>query len=97
MLYLFAAVFGLAYGGLAAQESPIVAALFGLGSHGLILAVINLGFIIGGAIGPLLAGFVFDVTGSYQVAFQVCAAIGVVGLILTVLLTPNRGERGQKG
>ncbi|MCK4961003.1 MAG: MFS transporter, partial [Anaerolineales bacterium] len=53
MLYLFAVVFGIAYGGCAVAESPLVAGLFGLSSHGLILGVLVLGFSIGAAIGPL--------------------------------------------
>jgi len=90
MLYLFAIVFGFAYGGCAASESPLVAALFGLRSHGLIFGVIGFGFTTGAAIGPFVAGYIFDVAGSYQVAFLVCAAIGIVGLILTALLTPTK-------
>jgi len=95
MLYLFAAVFGFAVGGCAASESPIVARLFGLRSHGLILGVAIVGFSIGAAVGPFLAGYMFDVTGSYQGAFLVCAALGVIGLILAALLTSTTGERGK--
>jgi MFS family permease len=88
-LYLFVVVFGFALGGCATSESPLVAGLFGLSSHGLILGVINLlGFTFGAAIGPLIAGYIFDINNSYQLAFIVCAAVSVVGLILTVLLTP---------
>jgi len=88
-LYLFAVVFGFAFGGCATSESPLVARLFGLSSHGLILGVINLvGFTLGAAVGPLLAGRIFDMTLSYQLAFIVCAALSVAGLILTALLSP---------
>jgi predicted MFS family arabinose efflux permease len=88
-LYLFAAVFGFAFG-CAASESPLVAELFGLSSHGLILGVINcIGFTFGAAAGPLIAGYIFDITNSYQLAFIVCAATGVVALILAVLLRPT--------
>ena len=88
-LYLFAAVFGFAFGGCATSESPLVAGLFGLSSHGLILGVMNvLGFTLGAAIGPVVAGHIFDVTSSYELAFIICAAMSVVGLILTVLLSP---------
>jgi MFS family permease len=45
-------------------------------------------FTIGGAIGPVLAGRISDVTGSYQVAFLTCAAVGVVGIILSALIRP---------
>ena len=90
MLYLFAAVFGFGYGGCATSESPLVAELFGLSSHGLIMGVIALGFTSGAAIGPFLAGYVFDFAGSYQVAFLVCAVTAVAGLILAALLTPTK-------
>jgi predicted MFS family arabinose efflux permease len=89
-LYLFAAVFGFAAMGCAVSESPLVAELFGLRSHGLILGVINIGFCIGAALGPFLAGYIFDVTSSYSVAFLVCAAVSVVGVILSAVLTSTK-------
>jgi MFS family permease len=86
ILYLFAAVFGFAFGGCVSSESPMVAELFGLSSHGLILGMIALSFLLGGAIGPLLFGYIFDVTDSYQWGFLVCAVISFSGLILTTVL-----------
>jgi MFS family permease len=60
-----------------------------LSSHGLILGVMNLlGFTFGAAIGPLIAGHIFDMTSSYQLAFIVSGAVSAAGLILTVLLSP---------
>ena len=87
-LYLFAVVFGIAYGGCAASEAPLVAALFGLRFHGLILGAINLGFTIGAAVGPFLAGYIFDISESYKVAFLFCTAISVIGIIFTALIKP---------
>jgi MFS family permease len=49
MLYLFALIFGFAGGGMAASESPLVAGVFGLSSHGLIYGVVHLGFTAGAA------------------------------------------------
>lgn len=86
ILFLFAAVFGFAYGGCISSESPLVAELFGLSSHGVILGVIAFSFTFGGALGPLLVGYMFDVIGSYQMALLVCAAISSVGLLLAVVL-----------
>jgi predicted MFS family arabinose efflux permease len=91
-LYLFAAVFGFAYGGCVTSQPPLVAELFGLRSHGLILGAITFGLSIGAAIGPLLAGYIFDVANSYHVALLVCAVISVVALILTILLTPTKQD-----
>ncbi|MFC2008325.1 MFS transporter [Chloroflexota bacterium] len=90
MLYLIAGVMGFAQGGCSTTQSPLVATLFGLGSHGVILGALSPSFNMGAAAGPFLAGYVFDFTGSYQVAFLVCAAIGVVGLLSTALLTPTK-------
>ena len=95
IFYLFATIFGLAYGGCSASVPPVVATLFGLRSHGLVLGVINLGFTIGGSLGPFMAGYIFDVTGSYQVAFLISAIVGIVGLILAAVLRPIKGAKGK--
>jgi len=89
-LYLFAAVFGFATGGCVMSESPLVAELFGLRSHGLILGFTSFGYCIGAAAGPFLTGYIFDVTSSYNVAFLACAAVSVVGLILSAILRPTK-------
>jgi MFS family permease len=87
-LYLSAVIFGFAFG-CATSESPLVAELFGLRSHGLILGVINLiGFTLGAAIGPFIAGYIFDVTNTYQLAFIICGATAMAGLILSIVLRP---------
>ncbi|TET67783.1 MAG: MFS transporter [Dehalococcoidia bacterium] len=89
MLYLFAVIYGFGYGGLSALISPIIAELFGLSSHGVIMGVVIMFGGTGGmAIGPLLAGHIFDITGSYQSAFLMYAAISVIGLILVSRLRP---------
>lgn len=90
MFYLFAAIFGLGYGGGAALKSPLTAELFGLSSHGLILGIAYFGDCFGGVIGPVLAGGIFDITGSYQLAFIVSIAASIIALILTLLLRPTQ-------
>lgn len=88
MLYLFAAVFGFAYGGFAALQSPIVAELFGMSSLGMILGSVIFIGTIGDAIGPVLTGGIFDITGSYHQAFLICAIVAIIGFILTFFLRP---------
>ena len=93
MLILFAVIFGFGYGGLSALISPIVAELFGLSSHGVIFGVVIMfGGSAGMAVGPLLAGHIFDITGSYQTAFVMYVVISVIGLILASRLRPVRLE-----
>ena len=87
-LYAFAAVFGFAYGGIESSESPIVANLFGLKSHGAIFGVLAMCFTLGSAAGPFIAGYIFDTYGSYQMAFIIMAALGLLGTILILALKP---------
>ena len=96
MLYLFAVVFGVAYGGQTVLQSPIVADLFGLRAHGTVLGVIVFGVTLGGAIGPLMAGRIFDITGSYQPAFLISLTLSVIALILMFFLRPSSNEAVRK-
>jgi len=94
-LYLFSAVAGFACGGCVALQPSLVARLFGLKSHGLLFGIAGLGHTTGAALGGFLAGYIFDVTGSYQAAFISCAAVAVIGLILTAAIRPLSAERGK--
>lgn len=88
MLYLFAGIYGFAHGGFFALISPIVAGLFGMSSHGVILGMVLCCGTIGGAIGPVLAGHIFDITHSYQLAFLILVVFSIIGLTLTTSLRP---------
>ena len=88
MFYLFAAIYGFGQGGFFALWSPMVADLFGTRSHGAIFGIVVFSGSIGGAIGPLLAGYIFDITYSYQIAFLIFLALSITGLILTASLKP---------
>ncbi len=95
MLYLFAIIYGIAEGGMGAVVSPLVAQIFGLKSLGTVFGAISFGVTIGCAVGPSLTGYIFDITGSYNTAFLVLAAIAIAGLLLIGLLKPIRDEQGK--
>jgi len=87
--YLFSALFGFGYGGTGPQIPLVVAQFFGLPSLGAILGVMILSGQIGGAIGPLLAGKIFDLTRSYFWGFLtggVCVLMS--SLLVFFLRTP---------
>jgi MFS family permease len=88
-IFLFSIAFGFAYGGMQVLFSPLVAELFGTRSHGVILAAAALAGSIGAALGPIVAGYVFDALGSYTVAFILCAMLALTGLVSTLLLQKN--------
>ncbi|MFC1995397.1 MFS transporter [Chloroflexota bacterium] len=74
MLYLFATVFGLSWGGMAIVNLTLVSETFGSRSLGIIMGTLEVGFSMGLAIGAALGGFMFDITNNYVMAFLIAAA-----------------------
>ncbi|HUV59031.1 MAG TPA: MFS transporter [Desulfatiglandales bacterium] len=97
MLYLFGSIFGFSYGGLVAMMSPIVAELFGLASHGVILGTLSFIATAGGAVGPVVAGYLFDITGAYTITLFICAAFVTVSFVLAIILWRGRESRLSLG
>ena len=91
VLYLLATFFGFSTS-IDAVQSPLVAELFGLHSHGQIFGFTGLGYASGSAVGPFVAGYIFDVTGSYMGAFLLCSLINVIGVVLIAILKPTVRE-----
>ena len=85
-LYLFAVLYGFAHGGFFALISPAVAGLFGTRSHGVILGIVLFFGTLGGAIGSVLTGYIFDVTQSYRLAFWLLTVAITLGLTLITTL-----------
>jgi MFS family permease len=90
MLYLFAIVFGFAYSGLTTAISALIGDVFGIRNIGSIIGMLEIGFGIGAATGPFIAGVIYDASGSYFVAFLVFA--GAL-LLKTFLITLIRQEK----
>jgi MFS family permease len=86
ILFIVSGVAGAGIGGVMTLRSTLVAELFGLKSHGAITGVIMFISTIGSAVGPLLAGYVYDVTGQYRTAFIITTVICVIGLAAALLL-----------
>ena len=62
--------------------------MFGTGSHGLLFGLVLFSGTLGGAIGPLMAGRIFDLTGSYRLVFIILTAMALVGVVLITTLRP---------
>ena len=89
-LYPAAAIFGLSYGGVTALFPAIIGDFFGRLSVGAIAGFI---FAVSGApaaFGPLIAGYVYTVTGSYSFAFLFSAALNVIAFALLFFLKKPR-------
>jgi MFS family permease len=94
LLYLFAIIMGLAYGGSSTLQSLIAIEFFGLSSLGVLLGSFGFSIGIGGAVGPVVTGFLFDITGRYDYAFMVFIIVAVAALGSTVWLRPTRRVQG---
>lgn len=88
MLYLFAVFYGITHGGFFTAISPIVAEFFGISAHGVLFGIVAFSGTIGGAIGPFVAGYIFDITAGYSLAFWLATLVSTLGLMLIVLLKP---------
>jgi len=88
MLVIYAVADGFARGGNFAVISPLVAELFGTRAHGALFGLATFVGTIGGALGPVLTGRIFDTTGSYDIAFALLAGLIAIGFVLTLLIRP---------
>lgn len=86
MLYLFGALFGIAYGGVISLQALAVAELFGLRAVGVILGTITFAYTIGAAVGPVISGYLFDIMKSYNPVFWIAAALAVVAFLLSLFI-----------
>ena len=89
-LFAALALYGFAHGGLFTVVSPTVAEFFGTRAHGAIFGGIVFFGTLGAAVGPIMAGRIFDVTGSYEYAFTGLAVMGAIGLALVISLPKRR-------
>lgn len=87
-LLLFAVMFGVAFGGLDVLLSLITSRIFGLIALGAIIGFVNFALQVGGAMGPFIAGIMFDLTGSYQTAFLTGAGAAVIALMIALFIRP---------
>jgi MFS family permease len=93
LIFLYTAS-GVGFGMRIAQLSAIPANLFSGPHLGAILGVVQAGGGLGGAIGPFLGGWLFDVTGNYALAFLIAAG-AVAGSGVAAWLATRPTERGR--
>jgi MFS family permease len=79
--YLFVLFYGLGYGGAIPLVTAIRGDMFGRKSFATISGIVMPITTLGGVVGPIFAGYVFDVTLSYQLAFY---AFTVTALLAAV-------------
>jgi sugar phosphate permease len=90
MGFVFAVFFGLGIGTAGPVFFTTVADFFQGRYFGSIQGTVVLGFSLGGAIGPWLAGFLHDKTGTYFVTFLILQGSLLLSVLLMELIAPRK-------
>jgi MFS family permease len=77
-VYLFVIIYGLTYGGCIPLMMAFRGDLFGRKKYAQMSGIMSPFRMIGNVIGPVFAGYLFDVTGSYKIAFITFTCIAVM-------------------
>ena len=88
LFYLLLIVIYYCYGTLLSVFASTCADFYGTRNMGVNYGLLFSAWGVAGIIGPVIAGRVFDATGTYEVAFYVAAALSVVALAALMLSKP---------
>jgi MFS family permease len=88
---VFALTFGIGFGGTVPLRPILMMKLFGARSFGTLQGMLQIGFYGSGVIGPVLYGWVFDSTGTYDIAILTTLATILMTIPLTYLLRSPQG------
>ena len=95
-LMLFAGLFGAFYGGFVALIPAMTADYFGVRHVSSIIGVLYTSVAFGTLFGPTVAGYAFDLTGSYYFAILGAAAMMVVAIVFMLMAPqPQRWRERQ--
>ncbi len=90
MIYVWFLLYGVGFGIGFGIMMPVRVRFFGRMAIGRIMGIGQVIMLPAGIIAPIWAGWVFDTTGSYMVAFKAVSVLLVVGSLLALLITPPK-------
>ena len=96
-LYVFAIAFGFLWGGLGVLTTALIGDVFGMRSIGAIMGMMSAGWALGAASGPAIGGYIFDVSGTYFMAFAAGAVAILLAALLVALVTISYGSEASVG
>ena len=95
LLVVFAIVLGIGYGGCIALNPAVLAQMFGVDRLGGLVGLMYTSAGIGTLIGPLAAGFLIDVTGTYRWAIAGCFILATAAALALIPLRPSGPVRSR--
>jgi MFS family permease len=81
VFYALGVLLGFAFSAAVPVRMAIIPPLFGMRSVGTIIGFASLSFSVGAIIGPFLAGYIFDSTGTYDLAFLIMGILLAIGAL----------------
>ncbi len=98
MVYLFAVLFGVGFGGGVPLDPAVRAEYFGRAAFAKIGGSMAPMYMIAGITGPLLAGHIFDITGTYRLVFAAMAMLQIIAAVVILFSRPSEiPERRGRG
>ena len=91
-LLLSLMAFGAGFAASDTVVAQVVPQVFGMRALGAIMGILTLGWRCGAAIGPALAGFLYDLTGSYRIPFGLAPLGVLLSWALFLLATARNGR-----
>lgn len=86
LVWLYAMLIGLSFGSWVPSLSMLTSTNFGLVAYGSILGMLSFFDMGGGAVGPLFAGYIYDIQQSYQLAFNIFLVLISAAIMATLLI-----------
>ena len=94
-VYIFLVIYGLGYGGAIPIYIAMRGEYFGRKAFATIAGIMQLFIVIPTVVGPIFAGYVYDVTGSYHNAFMLFALLYLLGAGIIPFIRRPRMKREQ--
>jgi sugar phosphate permease len=89
-------LFGIGFGGAVPLRAVIQAEYFGLKAFGAIQGMVLTVTTVGAFIGPVMAGYLYDTSGSYRLAFLILAAAPLAAIPLVLSIRPAGSSRVER-
>ena len=90
--WLYAVMMGLGLGSWLPTMSMLTSGYFGLANYGAIFGAITIPYAVGSAVGPLVAGRLYDSSGSYTGVFVVFLVLFAIAIVSTLVCRRPTGR-----
>ncbi|NDV11221.1 L-lactate MFS transporter [Crenobacter caeni] len=96
MILVGTVVAGMAYGSLMSVFPSTTADFYGLKNYGANYGVLYTAWGVSGFVGPMLAGWAVDTTGTYSLAFTISAGLLAVAIVLGFMTKPLKLAKAEE-